>query len=404
MRIQTFSVIAGAALIIASPVSARTWYVERDGSGDFILIQDAVDAASPGDVIQLGPGRFDEWYLPPNYPNNPTFVNVTKDLTFVGSGMGETLIGPESVLDFPWNSSASGFMVFPQSPCQQLILSDLTVENIMRNGVYLAHGRIEMDRCEIRGCVWAGVDAQASLGGWVRDCSFHDNGYWGEFHCEALYFYQPSIGVLVENCDFESNFGVGIGVYWSGCVGIDIRNCRINRGANGIVFASGASGSIRNCNISDQYLRGIYLSRSGSIVLEDNDIEVIQDSPIQVGVVVGTSAENLIMRNNVVISNGYVLWFDARVRAGDISQNHFLRASETAWWVSTGDYYPLTEPRIINLENNYWGTTDTALIDQWIYDGNDNENVDVFIDYLPLADGPVQTESTTWGAVKTLFR
>ncbi len=110
------------------------------------------------------------------------------------------------------------------------------------------------------------------------------------------------------------------------------------------------------------------------------------------------------MRNNIVISNGYVLWFDARVRAGEISQNHFLRASDTAWWVSTGDYYPLTEPRIINLENNYWGTTDTALIDQWIYDGNDNENVDVFIDYLPLADGPVQTESTTWGAVKTLFR
>ena len=87
---------------------------------------------------------------------------------------------------------------------------------------------------------------------------------------------------------------------------------------------------------------------------------------------------------------------------GDVLQNHFLREGDTAWWVVPVDYWPLPQPRIINLENNYWGTTDTALLDQWIYDGNDNEDVDIFIDYLPLADGPVQTESTTWGAVKSL--
>jgi len=122
------------------------------------------------------------------------------------------------------------------------------------------------------------------------------------------------------------------------------------------------------------------------------------------GITVWTDILSLTMRNNIVISDYCVLQFTAEVPAGDVSQNHFLREGDTAWWVRTSTYWPLPEPRIINLENNYWGTTDTALLDQWIYDGNDNENVDIFIDYLPLADGPVLTESTTWGAVKSLFR
>ncbi len=60
--------LATGLLAIASGSQARTWRVERDGSGDFVVIQDAVDAASPGDVIQLGPGRFDEWEAFPGYP------------------------------------------------------------------------------------------------------------------------------------------------------------------------------------------------------------------------------------------------------------------------------------------------------------------------------------------------
>jgi hypothetical protein len=34
----------------------------------------------------------------------------------------------------------------------------------------------------------------------------------------------------------------------------------------------------------------------------------------------------------------------------------------------------------------------------------DMPGVTLFVDFLPIADGPVQTERTTWGAVKSLFR
>ena len=50
----------------ATVAAGRTWTVRQDGSGDFQVIQDAVDAASDGDVIDIGPGRWDDyqtiWY------------------------------------------------------------------------------------------------------------------------------------------------------------------------------------------------------------------------------------------------------------------------------------------------------------------------------------------------------
>ncbi len=53
--------VLGLLLTAAAPATGRTWTVERDGSGDFAVIQDAVDAASSGDVIAIGAGRFDEY-------------------------------------------------------------------------------------------------------------------------------------------------------------------------------------------------------------------------------------------------------------------------------------------------------------------------------------------------------
>ena len=376
-----------ALLLVTVPAYARVWHVERDGGGDFATIQPAVDAAAAGDTIQIGPGRFDEWFFPDGYPSNPTFVHVTKDLSFFRSGTGVTLIGPESVLEFSWFSLAAGFAVFSQSGCQRLVIRDLTVENLMRNGVYFAHGPFEMDRCEIRGCVTTGVNVRASLGGWVRDCYFHDNGNREHsFTCIALLVTQPSVGFVAERCDLEDNFGVSVQVGWAGSTDIAIRHCRINHGHSGIVYADGASGSIVGCTITDQYLRGVLLSRCSSIIMEGNYIEVIQDDPVQVGIDVFSYVTHLVMRNNVVKSNGYVLGFEATYETGEICQNHFLRASDTAWWLSTWTNHQLQEPFIVDLGDNYWGTTDTELLDQWIYDGNDDEDVDLYINYLPLAE------------------
>jgi len=49
--------------MMAGSAQGRTWYVEKDGSGDFIEIQFAVWAADDGDTIVIGPGRFDFYQI-----------------------------------------------------------------------------------------------------------------------------------------------------------------------------------------------------------------------------------------------------------------------------------------------------------------------------------------------------
>ncbi len=173
-------------------------------------------------------------------------------------------------------------------------------------------------------------------------------------------------------------------------------------GIAGVVFADGASGSVRNCTISNMINYGIYISSGGTIIVEDNVIDIIDAS--STGLAALHSVQSLDMHGNIIMAVDYVLGINARINAGEVSRNHFLRSSEDAFWVWTATYYPLSEPRIIRLEDNYWGTTDTALLDQFIYDGNDDPDVDIYVDYLPLADGPVTTEGATWGKVKSLFR
>ena len=56
--------LLGAGLsFYASAALGATWTVEQDGSGDFETIQEAVEAASPGDLVLVGPGTYRDLHL-----------------------------------------------------------------------------------------------------------------------------------------------------------------------------------------------------------------------------------------------------------------------------------------------------------------------------------------------------
>ena len=57
--IRTLPTIFALILIAAAPLSAATWLVNPDGTGDYAVIQDAVDAAAvSGDIVELADGIF----------------------------------------------------------------------------------------------------------------------------------------------------------------------------------------------------------------------------------------------------------------------------------------------------------------------------------------------------------
>ena len=54
--------------------------------------------------------------------------------------------------------------------------------------------------------------------------------------------------------------------------------------------------------------------------------------------------------------------------------------------------------------NNYWGTTNSAVIDAMIQDVNDDPDIHCTVNYSPFAQMAVPTESTSWGDLKAMFR
>ena len=64
-----------------------------------------------------------------------------------------------------------------------------------------------------------------------------------------------------------------------------------------------------------------------------------------------------------------------------IQNNSFLDVSNLALKYEDGD-------GTLDATNNYWGTTDTAVIDSMIYDSNDDININVDVNYLPILSAP----------------
>ena len=165
--VQTASRIAMIALCLCLAASAQsaTWYVERDSSGDFIVIQDAVEAAADGDTISIGPGRYDEFVdvVGPAW-TEPAVVWVRKDnLVFIGSGVEETRIGPAEYFNPPG--------VLPKIICAiddyRASFTNLTIENC-REGLYWSYGGFEVSDCAILNC-------EIGVAAWAEDGASFDN-------------------------------------------------------------------------------------------------------------------------------------------------------------------------------------------------------------------------------------
>ena len=96
-RISLLLIVLGLA---ANAAIAATITVRKDGTGDYIRIQPALDAAASGDTVLIGPGEYTT--LNPSYiPGYAWDVDVgayvrVPDLTLIGAGAGLTVIGPTS--------------------------------------------------------------------------------------------------------------------------------------------------------------------------------------------------------------------------------------------------------------------------------------------------------------------
>ena len=230
--------LLGLLLTGASSAHARTWRVEKNGSGDFTVIQAAVDAAAAGDTVAVGPGRFTEkapftrlgW-------TEDVYVAITKDnIVLIGSGQDVTIIGPATPEYAPtaWPKGIAAIEL------TQFAVQNLTVENT-RDGVYNYLGHLDVNSCTIRNC-YSGVLASPSGGMLLNDCRVLGNG-------TGVLTFGPAQAPVVQNCFSQGN-GYGV-AFANGTLAGRVTQCEFHDDDVGVQISDSSSGEVANCRFTD---------------------------------------------------------------------------------------------------------------------------------------------------------
>ncbi len=389
MRASWIKLSSAVLVILAATAHGRTWTVELDGSGAFTVIQDAVDAASDGDVIAIGPGRFDDFQTVYNNDGHPlydVYVKIeAKSLTLIGAGQEQTIIGPA---DGSIHTRQSMGIMAQQ--VNALTLRDLVFEHTNFHSVHFEYGHLDMNSCVIRSAD-VGIFAIASDGGSVRSCRFES------IEDDGLIVYTPTPLFELSDCQFQ-DVGLGAGAYWSGAR-CDIVRCSFTNGVVATGFSNLACGSVVDCTMTNCANYALAVHGAQSVAFTDNTV-VCDSGSAGLGLL---GCNELTVVNNVIEGGNFACLY-ANAGYGDLSihQNHFLRM-DGGYFARTTTFFPYADT-IIDLSGNYWGTTNIDEIELWTLDGDDLPNSNLFFNFEPIAEGPVSTEQTTWGEVKTLFR
>lgn len=382
MRKRTLAMVCLLTGLGALPVEAATIRVELDGSGDHPTIQAAIDAASPGDVIELGPGRYTETHTV--FVGNLSFEThafiTVDDLTIRGVDRDLVIIGPETG---PPQILCEGIV---QNDVEQVTVEDITFENLY-DGISAAGDGVVVRGCRFVACD-VGTISRALFETRVEGCEFNASLNTGLLVVGSL----GSTGVLVTDCSFEDNSG-GIDLQTDGNI---VQSCTFRSNVVGMQFSFGASGSLLNCTFEDDINSGVALV-GGSTCTMLNNLFRAGSGGACLEAHGGSDASGT---GNTFEGGMFVTILLSGRSTLQLSDGHIVpEPGNRCVWTQSGQ----GDGHIIDLRNNYWGTNSAAEIAECITDNTDFPQLTGTVLFEPFSTGPVPTESTSFGAFRARF-
>ena len=195
-RVYFLLVLASAIIFTVDSAEGKTWTVRQDGSGDTTEIENAINSASDGDSIDVGPGTFQ------------VQTYISKELTIYGSGMDSTSINCYSdtssyvfrintnnvvLSDFTINDVTNCRSFYVQSGAQDVEIKNIKMHNVYSETIYLESGTKTTLKNSIIG---------------VQGASISSNGLyiWGsENIIDNNVFYGNSIVIYGSNNQIKNN-------------------------------------------------------------------------------------------------------------------------------------------------------------------------------------------------------
>lgn len=371
------------------PADAATIVVAKDGTGDFEVIQDAVDAAAAGDTIFVKPGVYTEsrgFQFDPGLFGE-TFVGVTTpNLTLIGAHRDSVIVGPEAQ-DWDEETFTPQGVSVPGDTPVGLTIQGMTIRNcreglrlhgpsvvrdmtFFENGSHVVSsiGPVTIEDCEmIRG-------GQRSLGVfYVRDTE--NPLYARRIRTDTLSFgilVSDGATVIVEDSEFSAG-----GAYGSAQFGarLEVVNCVGTGSLNaGFGAETGSSLFVTDSDVS---------VRSQAIILEDQSTAYVLRSTLrtQFDVTVIASGESIPRVNWSNLLAGpqrFAVIIDIDEQPGDITT--------------------------LDFRDNWWGTADPDSIAALIRDSEQDPRILYRVDFSGHKEDIVPTKSKSIGSLKSRFR
>jgi hypothetical protein len=396
--LQRTAMAATVLLILATVAPARTWRVERDGSADYTVIQDAVDVAASGDTILIGPGRFNEqrWVTCPGWQDSVRVLVHQHELTLIGSGP-TTIIGQTE----PWEMEQGyhkGIVASDFWGNRVIRVEKIRFENMAR-GIYTSYESTGEDTILVRSCEFYANNRGLTLFGdggvaTVTDCSFDHMARDG-IHVAA----RRQSHLLIEDCTLtlwdhhtwpQKHLSIG------GQQSAHIRDCRFIDGAYGLTVNIGASGYLERCTFDGQ--SALSIGADSSTNLQVVDCVFINQNQVASLITIFSAMSfrhcSLMNISDVAFRISYV---------GSFSVNDCDLSGGSRGIVWCEDRLDCAEVQTLDMTGNYWGTTDPDSIAASIRDYNDSAEACFIIDYEPFESDSTPTESRSFSDLKSLF-
>ncbi|MDD5718878.1 MAG: right-handed parallel beta-helix repeat-containing protein [Candidatus Krumholzibacteria bacterium] len=383
--------LAVGGLVAPVTLQARTWYVERDGSGDFAVIQDAVDAAASGDTIRIGRGRFNEGQMV-DLAGGAQYIRVLvrpQELTIIGS-KEDTIIGLEESWDLS-QGMHMGILALPIFGSERIVVEDIKFEN-MGYGINVQDNTVKIIRCMFENNHYSLVSFDG-LSLTVDDCRFSHLARDGR-HITGINQSQA----IVRDCEFVLAYEhqwPQIAVSFTNVASSTIENCSFVGGVGAVHVGLAGHHTVSNCTFFNQQISSVSVGYYASLTIADCVFQHIR-------MALRAWDHGTLDAQRCVVESPYdgSVWVDLSTTVS-VRDSDLASGSRGAVWVENCWTSP---PPTLDFTNNYWGTDDADDIAVLIHDRNDDEAVCAYVNFVPYRSHSVPIEQKTWSEVKGLFR
>ncbi len=383
---------------VTAPAFAATFHVARDGSGDYTVIQAAVDAAASGDTIMIGPGRYNEGttVTTRGWTEYVRILIRQAELTLIGSGSEQTIIGPTT----PWDLSQGGNRGIEAGTYWQSLrvhVSDIGFEN-MGYGINGAEAPNVMT---------------------IQRCRFYNNARSVQFYDGGTLTISDSIfdqmprnykqvtailcnSVIIERCQFEladAHQWIQSAVHLESATVVSVTDCTFTGGDGALALLGVGAAVVGRCQFHNQTAavptrlgRGILIAGS-PVNISDCSFD-LQTIALRID-----SSPNVTMARSTIadVTDASIHFDDV-----DILNVHdcvLARGAQyTVWQWFPCDGKAGADMPHLNMTNNDWETSSADSIASWI------RTCQYVVDYIPFIGQPVAVENKSWGGVKALYR